>query len=639
MVDNAKNNKYIIPYLRSLRSQITEEVPQVVVLESNSGNPVIETNSVRLFELTGDSVQSTQRYTADANHGFVFQCNLPSVSSSNGLYVGCRLNDDEGQGFGFGIGYGAILTTNNSMVIWTYQEPSLGIYNYNDNDFFQIVFDGFYINFILNGKILQKAYINDIDEPLKVWIGWAGSNEGADRLDKVVVTQIYAYQTGIRGADGVKGVDCNSILSTYKDITNVVTNLQNYGIVGDYYRDKFTNNLYGPKLGLCGSLYFDGTAYNATGPVLPTLLSVPNSADIEMGSGNFTIEWFQYLRPGPSSFPKVFSIGSFTGTDPGDSGFPNYTPNTPNKGASIAVSVEGNEGGGQSILVWINSVKAHDQVVSGSHDMGTVNVFNRWAHFALVRSNTGGGGLYTMYVDGVALGTTFTGTDNLNDFGLNRPLTIGGEAVPQSNTFFSGHITNFKWTKGTAIYTDNFDVSLVPLTTSNSPKILLNANNYNTRRANNGTGNAVSEAGTIPVSWSVLNPFFGYKTTDAWAFTAPQVLYDPPAFVTSIDAGQTITIWDFNNGRINYNSLLFYISFATSTDVLDISNVVIVAANYNSNANTVAFKQLDGVNLPENITLVTSNSLLRITSESGDSSQEFPYVSVKIVALDNNTTR
>jgi hypothetical protein len=633
MTDNAKNNAYIIPYLKSLRSQITEEVPPVVIFEEVNGNPIIETNCVRLNSATGDAVESTQRYTIDANHGFVFQCNIPLVSTTNGLYVG--MNNDQ-----FEFGYGAYLSSK-TILIWTQQEPSLGTYNYNDNDFFQIVSDGFYINFILNGKVIQKAYIDDVPPPVEIWIGWQGSTNEEDISEKVVVTQIYAYQTGIRGEDGVKGADCNSILSTYKDITNVIPNLQNYGIVGDYYRDKFTNNIYGPKLGLCGSLYFDGTAYNGTGPVIPTLLSVPNSADIQMGSGDFTIEWFQYLRPGPSDFPRVFSIGSYTNADPGDSGFPNYTPNTPYKGASIAVSIE-NNGETQRLVLWINSTSTHDQGVLGDHNMGDINVFNKWAHIAIVRSNTGSGGLYTAYVDGASIGNTFTGTDNLNDWGLNRALTIGGEASPINNTFFSGHITNFKWTKGTAIYTGNFNVSLVPLTTTNSPKILLNANNYYNRRANNGSGSAVSEAGTVPVSWNVANPFFGYKTTDAWAFTAPQVLYDPPPFVTSITEGATVTIWNFNNGRINYNSLLFYISFGTSTDVLDISSVVIVAANYNSTAGTVAYKQLDGVNLPNNINLVTNNSLLQITQTVADPEElipEYPHISVKVIALDNNTSR
>jgi hypothetical protein len=617
MTDNAQNNRYIVPYIKSLSSQIYE-IPSVVVLEQTSGSPVIEKNCVTLNGNTGDAVQSTQKYNIDPNHGFVFQCNLPTLSNSYeliGLYVGCD-------------NYGIYLV-NNTIILWTFQEPSIGLYNYKHNDFFQMIFDGFYVNFILNGRILQKAYIDSDPDPAQVWIGFDGY---IGINTNITVTQIHAYQTGVRGEDGIKGADCNSILSTYKDITNVVTNLQNYGITGDYYHDKLTNNIYGPKLGLCGSLYFDSTAYNPTGPVIPTLLRVPTSNNIKMGSGDFTVEWFQYARPSSGNNSRIFSIGSFTDTDPGTHGSPPVA-NNPNKGASLAVSIEGS-GPDQQLIVWINSSRAHNQSVSGAHNMGTVNVYNRWAHIALVRSNTGSGGLYKVYIDGVALSTTFTGTDSLID---TNPLTIGGEAVPQSNTFFSGHITNFKWTKGNANYTNNFAVSLVPLNTTHTPQILLTSNTYVAKFQDSSASNTVvSDVGTVPVSWNVANPFFGFAS-NAWSGTNQQVLYDPSPFVTSLGVNSTTTVWNFNNGNIAYNSLLFYISFATSTDVLDIPNVVILVANYNSSNNTVAYKKLDGVNLPDNITLVINNSLLQLTSSV--LAQEFPYISVKVIALDNNTYR
>ena len=429
---------------------------------------------------------------------------------------------------------------------------------------------------------------------------------------------ICVYQSGIRGDDASKGVDCNSILSTYKEITNVTQDLQNYGIGGDYYHDKLTNKIYGPKLGLCGSLYFDYTAFQQSPYVTPTLLSINNDTDLDFRGDDFTVEWWQYTRA--SGNARIFSIGSYPTVTPD-----NDTYTTP--GASISVSIEGNSEP-QNLIVWINSAKYSNGVISGGHTMGTVNLYNRWAHIALVRSNTSTGGLYTVYVDGESIGNTFTGTDDLND---NRPLTIGGEITGDGNTYYSGHITNFRWSKGVARYTNNFDVPILPLTTIDSAtKLLLNANDYDSRISDSsGNNKTVSSVGSIPVSWNARNPYFGYKNSNAWV--EPRVVYDPPSFVTSLPLGGSTTIWDFSN-NFGFNSILIYLSFAVTSTELQISNFVMVAVN-RSNTNVVNFKKFDPTNLPSNVTFNVSGTQFKIVS--GGVNSEYPYITVKIVALDN----
>lgn len=40
-------------------------------------------------------------------------------------------------------------------------------------------------------------------------------------------------------------------------------------------------------------------------------ISIPNSADVQMGTGDFTIEWFQYQLASSGQFQRIFSIGSY----------------------------------------------------------------------------------------------------------------------------------------------------------------------------------------------------------------------------------------------------------------------------------------------------------------------------------------
>lgn len=82
-----------------------------------------------------------------------------------------------------------------------------------------------------------------------------------------------------------------------------------------------------PKRSVGGSLLFDGTASSN--------LSVPNDPDFRNGTGDFTIEWFQYATTVGNSYPRIFSIGSYP--------------------ASIAVSQEGSDAS-RTFYAWISGL-------------------------------------------------------------------------------------------------------------------------------------------------------------------------------------------------------------------------------------------------------------------------------------------
>lgn len=95
-----------------------------------------------------------------------------------------------------------------------------------------------------------------------------------------------------------------------------------------------------------------------------------------------------------------------------------------------------------------------------------------WTHFAIVR----GSGVTTMYINGVATGSTYSASD---DFGSTNTLTIGtvGDSPGYSATELIGYISDVRVVRS-AVYTSNFVVPNVPLTNINNTAFLGNMSNF-----------------------------------------------------------------------------------------------------------------------------------------------------------------
>jgi hypothetical protein len=164
-------------------------------------------------------------------------------------------------------------------------------------------------------------------------------------------------------------------------------------------------------------------------------LVVANDVDLRMGTGDFTIEWYQYMTELTSN-PRVFTIGSYV-----------------IDGVNIGVSIEGG-----TFYFWS----------SGTANFGTdisIDVDGKWAHIAVVRAS----GTVTAYVNGVSINTTEI-TDNFNN---TADLWIGNQPTEDApDSPFPGYITNFHWVKGTAKYTEDFTpTNIVPI--ANTKLLLL----------------------------------------------------------------------------------------------------------------------------------------------------------------------
>ena len=176
-----------------------------------------------------------------------------------------------------------------------------------------------------------------------------------------------------------------------------------------------------------GSGYFDGTG--------DYLTSTTNSA-FAVGTGDFTVEFFSY------------GIGTGDGL-----GICDTRANSGSAGFWISNNTAASRG------FRYGTTGAVLLTVSGE-------VLNNWQHIAVVRNS----GTVTIYVNGVSQGSV-TDTRNYTDTSCFVGSFTGG-AGP-----YFGYISNFRFVKGTAVYTSAFTPPTAPVTNITNTSLLLNFTN------------------------------------------------------------------------------------------------------------------------------------------------------------------
>jgi hypothetical protein len=170
-----------------------------------------------------------------------------------------------------------------------------------------------------------------------------------------------------------------------------------------------------------------GTSYQFNGTT--GYLSYSAGTDFALGTGDFTIEWFQYQTSQPSN-PRIFQIGNYASQ-------------------SIGCSIEGSAAS-CIFYIWVPGASNVKTFTSSGN-------LNSWIHFAIVRIGTS----LKVYQNGTQIGTTLTNSSSLGNSTQN--LSVGQETSPTANSYFPGNITQFRWTKGLGIYTGNFTTPTGPL--------------------------------------------------------------------------------------------------------------------------------------------------------------------------------
>ena len=184
------------------------------------------------------------------------------------------------------------------------------------------------------------------------------------------------------------------------------------------------------------SNYFDGTG---------DYISVADSADFTMGSGDFTVECWVYSTANSASDQYILGQVPSTGAAASTS-FQIYKKATTN----VA-----------ECYVYIGGAKV-------ATSTATISI-NQWTHIAMVRD----GATMRLYINGVQDGTNATLStssivDSTGSFAVGRTGDYNG-------LYFSGYVSNVSVIKGTCLYPSgtSFTPSTTPLSTSRSNQSVL----------------------------------------------------------------------------------------------------------------------------------------------------------------------
>lgn len=235
-------------------------------------------------------------------------------------------------------------------------------------------------------------------------------------------------------------------LNAYSQINQGGTQLEMlyYGIRGGY-----------SPAGLGGSLHF-----------VNSYLTVPASSDWAVGTGDFTVEWFQYQFPTGGN-ERVFSVNAWPS-------------------ASIACSMESSE---NTFYFWTNGNLIDCGDISG--------IYTSWTHIAVCRAS----GTLTAYVNGSQV---YSGA-NSDDITDNSNLLYIGTESTRGGSDFLGYITNFQFVKGTALYNAPFTPPTAPITPNANAKLLLLASSDSEKLKDSSSQNkTVTNNG---VDWNETTPF------------------------------------------------------------------------------------------------------------------------------------
>ena len=212
-----------------------------------------------------------------------------------------------------------------------------------------------------------------------------------------------------------------------------------------------------------------GVSFDGSGDYL----SVPDSSDFDLGSGDFTAECWVFPT---SSVNQPFIMGQWAGS------------------YSWAIQFSNNSSRFLRFLTNISGIS--DNVAT------TPTPLNQWSHIALVRN----GNSFVGYLNGVSVvSNTISGAlpNSTNPFNIGA---IEGGSQP-----YQGSISNLRLVKGTALYTSNFTPSTSPLTAVTNTKLLTCQSN---RFVDNSTSaHTITASGDAAVS--AFGPFLTSEVYDA----------------------------------------------------------------------------------------------------------------------------
>ena len=206
-------------------------------------------------------------------------------------------------------------------------------------------------------------------------------------------------------------------------------------------------------------------------------LSIPDSADFNLGTSSFTIECWVYPDAGSMSSGYYGMICGQTSDN-------------------WYIAIRG--GSGLNSIQYYDGVSAHNSAANSIPE-------GQWTHVAFV-NNSGTG---TWYINGVSS----TSGDAVS--APNIPNSSGAFEIGRNNSsnYFNGKISNFRIVKGTAVYTSAFRPSTAPLTNITNTKLL--CCNDSSQTGSTVTPGTITNNGSTASSDSPFDDPAGFDFGDA----------------------------------------------------------------------------------------------------------------------------
>ncbi len=334
-----------------------------------------------------------------------------------------------------------------------------------------------YINGVLNATLDMTGFSFSSSAPNKTlgvsWSGGGGSYAFLGSLsnirivkDSVVYTSNFTPSTApLTAITGTQLLTCQS--NRFRDAsTNAFASTVNGNPSVQRFSPFAPTAAYSAAT-IGGSGYFDGNG---------DYLLAPANSNLELGSSDFTIEFWWYTTV---SSRQALYHGSF-GTD-----------------WSIGIDCTS-----QKMGIWASSNGTSWNLVNadgGGNGVGTITVpVNQWNHIAYVRSGT----TWMLYVNGVR---------DLNLTGISGSIVNRSSSQKAIGAWWSagvspgpttGYIQDFRILKGTALYTGaTYTVPTSPLTAITNTQLLLNFTNAGI--IDNAMMNDLETVGNAQISTSV----------------------------------------------------------------------------------------------------------------------------------------
>jgi len=285
----------------------------------------------------------------------------------------------------------------------------------------------------------------------------------------------YAGPQGDTGPTGFNGTTIYSGTGTSGPTSST-------GSGGDFFINSQNGILYGPKI--------DTGSLSCTSPTGYFIVPYTGSNQIFTINGDpFTIEWWQYdietTPPTSNNYATVFWLNI-----PGGQGIKFL----------------------RSVSNWVlRIISPVDITVSTGLD------YNTWVNYAIVGDGTD----IIVYKNGIQLNPPLPIA--YTDLQTTGSLYIGNTNETGGDTNFNGYITNFRWSNA-ALYSTNYSVSTVPLTSTSDTDLLLLSKSNGAQAVD--SSNNFTDIQNYSVDWSAESPFSSWPVNLSMigptGYTGPQ---------------------------------------------------------------------------------------------------------------------